>query len=84
LKIGQTGEAFIMERSGTLIATSSSKLSYRIVKGKAQQILATESPEPLIQSSANFLVKKFDGLKNIRGVQQLSFQQQGKRRFLQR
>ena len=82
LKIGQTGEAFIMERSGTLIATSSSKLSYRIVKGKAQQILATESPEPLIQSSANFLVKKFDGLKNIRGVQQLSFQQQGKRRFL--
>jgi two-component system sensor histidine kinase ChiS len=82
LKIGQTGEAFIMERSGTLVATSSSKLSYRIVKGKAQQILATESPELLIQSTANFLVKKFGGLKNIQGVQQLSFQQQGKKRFL--
>jgi two-component system sensor histidine kinase ChiS len=82
LKIGQTGEAFIMERSGTLVATSSNKLSYRIVKGKAEQVLATESSELLIQSTANFLVKKFGGLKNIQGVQQLSFQQQGKKRFL--
>ncbi|MBD1920429.1 response regulator [Microcoleus sp. FACHB-831] len=82
LKIGQTGKAFIMERSGKLVATSSTKPSYRIIKGKAEQLPAMESPDPLIQSAADFLVNKFSNLNNIRDNQQLTFTQQGKKNFL--
>lgn len=82
LKIGQTGQAFIIERSGKLVATSSRQPSHRMVKGKAEQILATESPDLQIQSAANALGKKFDGLQSIRDTQKLRFQHQGQKNFL--
>lgn len=82
LKVGKTGKAFIIERSGKLVATSSKEVSYRIVNGKAEQVPATESPDLLIRSASNFLVKKFDGLDNVRERQQLNFQEQRQKKFL--
>ncbi|NJO93709.1 MAG: response regulator [Hydrococcus sp. RM1_1_31] len=82
IKIGKTGKSLIIERSGKLIATSSSEISYQIVKGKAEQILASESLDFLISSSAIFLEQKFNGFKNIQGRQQFHFQVKHQKFFL--
>jgi signal transduction histidine kinase len=82
LHIGQTGKAFIMERSGKLVATSSNQLSFTIVKGQAKQILATESTDRPIASAANYLVKNVNGLQTVRKTQQFSYINQGQQQFL--
>jgi signal transduction histidine kinase/class 3 adenylate cyclase/ActR/RegA family two-component response regulator len=82
LRIGQTGKAFIMERSGKLVATSSNQLSFTIFNQQAKQILATESTEPLIKSAANYLVNKVNGLETVRKTQQFTYINQGQRQFL--
>ncbi|MEB3338793.1 MAG: HAMP domain-containing protein, partial [Leptolyngbyaceae bacterium] len=82
LKIGQTGRTFIMERSGKLVATSSTQPSYKIFKEKAEQLLATESSDPLIQSAANHLVSDVGGLQTVKTTRQLSYISQGQRKFL--
>ncbi len=73
LRIGQTGKAFIMERSGKLVATSSNQPSFTLVNRQAKQVLATESAEPLIKSAANYLVNKVNGLKTVRKTQQFTY-----------
>jgi signal transduction histidine kinase/class 3 adenylate cyclase/CheY-like chemotaxis protein len=82
LRIGQTGKAFIMERSGKLVATSSNQLSFTIVKGQAKQILATESTDRPIASAANYLVKNVNGLQTVKKTQQFSYINQGQQQFL--
>ncbi len=82
LRIGQTGKAFIMERSGKLVATSSNQPSFTLVNRQAKQVLATESAEPLIKSAANYLVNKVNGLKTVRKTQQFTYINQGQRQFL--
>ncbi|WP_036030317.1 response regulator [Leptolyngbya sp. PCC 6406] len=82
INIGENGEAFIMERSGKLVATSSTQPAYQIIDGTAEQIAASASTEPLIRSTTSFLVEKFNGLQNIQGIESLSFRQDGETKFL--
>jgi class 3 adenylate cyclase/HAMP domain-containing protein len=56
LKIGKTGKTFIMERSGKLVSASSAQPSYTIIQGQAEQLKAMDSPDPLIQSAAMYLM----------------------------
>lgn len=82
IEIGENGEAFIMERSGKLVATSSTEPAYQVIDGTAEQIAASASTEPLIRSTASFLVEQFNGLQTIQGSQSLSFRQDGDTKFL--
>jgi signal transduction histidine kinase/class 3 adenylate cyclase/ActR/RegA family two-component response regulator len=82
LHIGETGKAFIMERSGKLVATSSNQLSFTLVNQQAKQIVATESTDLLIKSAANYLVKNVNGLETVRNTQQFTYINQGQRQFL--
>lgn len=82
VRIGKTGQAFIMERSGKLVATSSTEPSYRVVDNAAEQISASDSSEPLVQSAAIFMAEHFGGLQNVHDNQSLSFEYQGQRQFL--
>ncbi|MBD2206749.1 HAMP domain-containing protein [Calothrix sp. FACHB-1219] len=84
LKIGKSGQTFIMERSGLLVATSTPDASNRQSKNPpTQRIKASESQNYLIQQSAKHLEQKFGDFAQIHNSQLLDFEIQGERQFLQ-
>ncbi|MBD0346794.1 MAG: HAMP domain-containing protein, partial [Coleofasciculus sp. Co-bin14] len=83
LKIGRTGKAFIIERSGMVVATSSSEKPFRKNKDTTQRLRASDSSDTLTQTTAKFLSTRFSDLNQIKRSQQLKFEVDGKRQFLQ-
>ncbi len=83
LKIGKSGQTFVMERSGMLIATSTASPEF-VVEGKEiRRIKASESENPVIRQTAQHLDKFYDSLAKINNSQQLTFDVDGKRNFIQ-
>ncbi|MEG4916782.1 MULTISPECIES: PAS domain S-box protein [unclassified Microcoleus] len=83
LKIGKSGQTFVMERSGMLIATSTSSPEF-VVEGKeTRRIKASESENPVIRQTAQHLEKSYDSLAKINNSQQLTFDVDGQRNFIQ-
>ncbi|HEY9603395.1 MAG TPA: ATP-binding protein [Allocoleopsis sp.] len=83
LKIGKTGKAFIIERSGLMVATSSDEKPFRRNHNTAQRLSALESRDPLTQATAKFLSTRFLSLQQIKQSQQLEFKLNGQRQFIQ-
>ncbi|MEK7992048.1 MAG: ATP-binding protein [Thiotrichaceae bacterium] len=85
LKIGETGQTFIMERStGTLVTTSTnSPVMAKDVNDKMLRLRATDSEDQRIQATATFLKQTFGGFSHINGGQQLEFQINGESQFVQ-
>ncbi|MEW6493923.1 MAG: cache domain-containing protein, partial [Cyanobacteriota bacterium] len=83
LKIGKSGQAFIIERNGTLLATSTSEKPFRTINNQRQLFKAIESSDPLTQATANYLTTHFGGFPKIQSLQQLDIEIVGKRQFLQ-
>lgn len=83
LKIGESGQTFIMERSGMLVATSTPDPIYRISSNQTQRVKASHSNNYLIQQSAQHLEKKFSDWQQIQHSQLLDFDIHGARQFLQ-
>lgn len=83
LTIGQTGLAFITERSrGLLVASSRPTPTFALVQGEAQRLPATESRDRDIQTLARLLVKEFSGLEAITTPQQLRVAHHGEHTFV--
>ncbi len=83
LKIGKSGQTFVMERSGMLIATSTASAEF-VVEGKeTRRIKASESDNPVIRQTAQHLDKHYDSLAKINNSQQLTFDVDGQRNFIQ-
>lgn len=83
LRIGQTGQAFIIERSGLLVASSTSEQRFIQDGDKTQRLFATHSRDPLIQLTAQYLNQNVDALNQINQSQQLSFNLNRDRYYLQ-
>jgi signal transduction histidine kinase/DNA-binding NarL/FixJ family response regulator len=84
LKVGHSGQIFILERSdGELVSTSTQDPVFLIKGEKTERIKASDSQNPLIHETTNFLEQHFSGLTNINESQQLSFELKGQRQFLQ-
>lgn len=83
LKIGRSGRLFIMERSGALITTSTPNSPLQNNQEQVIRLQATQSDDPLIQSTANYLIQKFDNLNKIKDSQHLEFKRQGKQNFVE-
>ncbi|OUL28401.1 histidine kinase [Nostoc sp. RF31YmG] len=82
LDITRTGEVFIIERSGMLIANSSTQQPFTIVKDEIQRLKATDSPDPVIKSIAQQLRQKFNGFKSITEPKKLQLKSQGEPNFV--
>ncbi|MEG4987475.1 PAS domain S-box protein [Microcoleus sp. BR0-C5] len=83
LKIGKSGQTFVMERSGMLIATSTASQEF-VVEGKeTRRIKASESENPVIRQTAQHLDKSYESLTKINNSQQLNFDIDGQRNFIQ-
>ncbi|WP_236505472.1 hybrid sensor histidine kinase/response regulator [Tychonema sp. BBK16] len=83
LKIGKTGQIFIINPNGEIIASSKIEQPY-IIKGKElKTIKAVKSENAIIQATAKQLTTKFADLTTINQTQHLDFEINGQRQFVQ-
>ena len=73
LQIGKTGIAFIMTRSGELVASSTKTPIMTGTDKDAKLVLAEASETPLIRATAAYLKGQPGGLGSIDQLQQLNF-----------
>ncbi|MGD1703193.1 ATP-binding protein [Dapis sp. BLCC M229] len=87
LKIGKSGQVFIVELDGSLVATSTGESPLLIKKENqesvTERITATESQNKLTRASANYIVGQFDALDQIKTPKKLDFKLDGEHQFLQ-
>ncbi|HEY9612943.1 response regulator [Allocoleopsis sp.] len=83
LKVSKSGKTFILERNGLLVASSTSERPFKVVNGEAKRVKASESKDPLIQLTTQYLTKHFGNLSKIDKSQQLSFTIANQREFIQ-
>ncbi len=83
IKIGKSGQTFVMERSGMLIATSTDTPEFTVEGQQVKRIKASESNNSVISQTAQYLDRTYGKLGKINNSQQLTFEIAGKRQFLQ-
>ncbi len=83
LKIGKSGQTFVMERSGMLVATSTTTQEFTVEGKEAKRIKASASENLIIRQTAQHLDKSYESLDKIKNPQQLTFDVDGKRNFIQ-
>ncbi len=85
LKIGKSGKAFIIERSGLLVASSTTELPFKSTTDSQEKkrLKASESRERLIRFTLKHLSTQFRSLTNINTSKQLNFEIEGERQFAQ-
>ncbi|MCJ8281700.1 MAG: HAMP domain-containing protein, partial [Rivularia sp. ALOHA_DT_140] len=83
MRVGKTGQVFIVERDGVVVASSTDEETYYKKGNKIERLIAANSNSALMRESIQFLKQRFGSLKNIKKTQQLEFDIEGKGQFLQ-
>lgn len=83
LSIGKTGEAFVINRSGQIISSSSDEALSVGSDDDPKLVQATQSSNHLIRGTATFLKQRFGDFKQIQQLQKLDFRFDGHRQFIQ-
>ena len=83
LNISKSGEAFILNRSGKLIASSISSQPFLQKNGDLEAIDASESNDPLLRLAIKNLTDSFGNLNQIENPSLLNFDINGQPQFLQ-
>ncbi|MDF5708862.1 MAG: ATP-binding protein [Nostoc sp. S4] len=81
LDISQSGRVFLLERDGTLIATSGTEKPFTFVNQKVKRLQASDSSDPIIQKVVKHL-QTFRGFKSITQDTDFQLEIQGKRYFV--
>ncbi len=85
LEIGQTGEAFIIERTGDIVATSTPHLPF--IPGSddqpAARLPAIQSQSPLVQTAARYLQDVFNEFEEIQDPVQRTFAVEGEQYYVE-
>ena len=80
--VSPTGQVFLVEKSGLLVASSSQELPFRqLVNKSPQRIDALHSQTSLINSTARFINHKFGGFQTIQHSQNFQFDNAGEHYF---
>lgn len=83
LRIGQSGQAFVVDRAGRLISSSTDEPLMIGDRENPQFLDAVSSQNPVVKGSAAYLLKRFGNLRDIHTAQQLTFNLEGHRHFLE-
>ncbi len=83
IEISRTGEAFIIERSGEMVASSTNESAFVNTDKPEKRLLATNSKEPLIQFTAKNLLKRFGSFNRIDTKAQFVLESDGKRQLVE-
>jgi len=81
LDISQSGRVFLLERDGTLIATSGTEKPFTLINQKAERLRAVDSTDPIIQNVAKHL-QTSNGFKSITKDTDYRLELQGKNYFV--
>lgn len=84
LKISEHGRSFIIERDGTLVATSATKDPFSInpENNEPERINAFRLDDPLTQASTQYLIDTFSEFEDINQPQELKFKLDGEQQFV--
>lgn len=83
IEIGKTGQAFVMDSEGVLIASSTREKPYKVKPNNVlERIQAVNSDHPLTQQTAQFLAATLD-MTDLEDHTQLNFTAQGQKQFVQ-
>ncbi|MEG4348002.1 adenylate/guanylate cyclase domain-containing protein [Microcoleus sp. A003_D6] len=91
LKIGKTGQSFILERSGEMLATSTGEKPFQYYPDKVvelpeqrvERLKVVNSSNAITQKASQALLKQFRDFQNIQASHQLKFTVSGKNYFVQ-
>ncbi|MDJ0517958.1 MAG: ATP-binding protein [Trichodesmium sp. MO_231.B1] len=83
LEIGKSGQVFIIEKSGQLVASSTIEQPFIEKDGKIKPIQANESSDSLVKTSTQYLISTFGEFDAITTTKNLSFDIDGERQYLQ-
>ncbi len=82
-KIGKSGQIFIIERSGLLVASSTLERVFQVIDNKAVRTQATTSNDSLTQATVQHLIQRFSSLDQIQASHRIQFKHQGQPEFVQ-
>jgi PAS domain S-box-containing protein len=84
LRIGKSGQAFIIESSGLLVASSTMENPYEIGKNpqKPERLSVKNINQPMIRATVGQLEQQVGNLSQIKSEQKLQFWAEGKQLFL--
>ncbi len=83
LKIGKSGQTFVLERSGVLVSSSTPEPITSGSGKDTKRLKAIESTNPLVRATGEYLNERFSNLNQIQRSQQLEFIFNGERQFVQ-
>lgn len=83
LQISPSATIFIVERDGHLIASSGTAPPFQLVKGNPARLSAVDSPDTIIQATAQSLTDTFGSFHAIQQRQQVNLIWQDQRQFVQ-
>ena len=91
LKIGKTGQSFILERSGEMIATSTKEKPFQnypekvvqLPEQRVERLKVVNSSNAITQKASQALLEQFHDFQNIQASHQLKFTADGKNYFVQ-
>ena len=83
LKIGKSGQTFIIERSGDLVTTSTTDPVYLIKGEETERIQAIASQNTVISLTTKYLQERFGDLSSIQETQGLNFKIKDQLQFMQ-
>ena len=82
IKVSKSGQIFVLERDGRLIASSGSQpLSFK-ANNKTDRYSVFNTPDPLMRAIAQALQKRFGDFKSISDQQHLEIQLNGQSQFV--
>lgn len=77
LDISRSGQVFIVERDGMLVANSCPEQPFTVNKNEIKRLKATDSPNPVVQGIAKQLQQRIPNLRTITSTQELQVNFQG-------
>lgn len=84
LDVSETGEVFILDRNGLLIASSSEQNPFVVQNGEIQRLNGIDSPDPMVKFVAQRLQQSLKSFTNISTHQELRLQDpQGEFHYVQ-
>lgn len=83
LEVSRSGQVFILERDGTLIASSGEVPPYTVTGDQAERLKGIASSDPVVQEVSQQIQKRFSSFENITQEEELHFNIQGEQYYIQ-
>lgn len=83
LETSPAARIVVLERDGNIVSSSSTEPSFIVTEAGGERLQVIDSDDPLIRATGEYLEEKFGSFDEIDDLQQLSFELDGKKQFLQ-